>query len=278
MKELRAGQRSLDQSPEFHLPHLQNQLSEKRFGGLRKRLIVTAEAPEYSEKAVFLNIPYDDRFRRLYLAYITGLIHLGLDPRATIEIPGGRNRLDKILDLIRSCRYSIHDLSRVELDRKPPFSTPRFNMPFELGLAVASAKLDTRQQDNAAQLPHSLARAWFGPEAAPYNHGETPAHDWFVFETKHRRVAKSLSDLSGMDPNIHHGTVEGVMRELCNAFVRQSQSEQASVSQMMRTYRAVSGLVEDIQRRTRARSLFEAGAFQQIYFAAGRAAGIPQSH
>ena len=69
--------------------------------------------PELPNKTVFLNIPYDVGFGRLYLAYITGLIHIGLTPRATIEIPGGQNRLDKILDLIRSCRYSIHDLSRV---------------------------------------------------------------------------------------------------------------------------------------------------------------------
>jgi len=207
---------------------------------------VFAQTPEYSEKAVFLNIPYDDRFRRLYLAYVAGLIHLDLKPRATIEIPGGRNRLDKILDLIRSCRYSIHDLSRVQLDRTPPV-TPRFNMPFELGLAAASAKL--------------------GP--AP--------HDWFVFETMHRRTSKSLSDLSGADPNIHRGTIEGVMRELCNSFVRQSISERATVPAMMKTYRAVSSLAEEIQRRTRARSLFEAGAFGRICFVAGEAAGIPQT-
>jgi hypothetical protein len=107
---------------------------------------VAPQVPEYSAKAVFLNIPYDDRFRRLYLAYLAGLIHLGLKPRATIEIPGGRNRLDKILELIRSCRYSIHDLSRVQLERTLPI-TPRFNMPFELGLAVASSKLGTTSHD-----------------------------------------------------------------------------------------------------------------------------------
>ena len=45
-------------------------------------------------------------------------------------------------------------------------------------------------------------------------------HTWFVFESRHRRLLKSLSDLDGSDPNIHGGTVEGVMRELCNAFVR----------------------------------------------------------
>ena len=77
-----------------------------------------------SQNAVFLNIPYDNRFRKLYLAYIVGLTHLGLEPRATLGIPGGNRRLDRILDLIKSCRYSIHDLSRVELDRAaPPRST-----------------------------------------------------------------------------------------------------------------------------------------------------------
>lgn len=205
-----------------------------------------AKQPEQSNNAVFLNIPYDDQFRRLYLAYITGLIHLGLDPRATLEIPGGQDRLGKILELIRSCRYSIHDLSRVQLDRTQP-ATPRFNMPFELGLAVASAQIDS----------------------AP--------HDWFVFETVHRRLAKSLSDLSGTDANIHQGTVSGVMRELCNAFVRQSPRNRASVPEMMRTYHAVSRRAEEILGQSKARSLFEASVFRRLYLAAGKAAGIPES-
>lgn len=191
-----------------------------------------ARPPELSQNSVFLNIPYGDRFRRLYLAYIAGLIHLGLNPRATLEIPGGRNRLEKILELIRACRYSIHDLSRVELDRTPP-CTPRFNMPFELGLTVASTQIDD----------------------AP--------HDWFVFEAVNRRAAKSLSDLAGTDANIHHGTVEGIMRELCNAFVRRSR-ESVSVTDMIRIYRALGRLVAQIESRTRARSLFEAGAFRLL--------------
>ena len=56
-----------------------------------------------SPDTVFLNIPYDDRFRRLYLAYISGLISIGLDPRVTLGIPGGERRLDRILVLIKSC-------------------------------------------------------------------------------------------------------------------------------------------------------------------------------
>lgn len=154
--------------------------------------------------SVFLNIPYDKSFERLYLAYIAGLSLLGLSPRATLEIPGGERRLDRIFELIRSCRYSMHDLSRVQLDRTPP-ATPRFNMPLELSLAIAWAKL---------------------------NRG---AHTWFVSETQPRRALKSISDLNGTDFNIHDGTVEGVMRELGNAFVRRGRS-QPTVPQMMWTY------------------------------------------
>ncbi len=34
--------------------------------------------PAAMPSAVFPNIPYDGHFRRLYLAYIVGLAHLGL--------------------------------------------------------------------------------------------------------------------------------------------------------------------------------------------------------
>ena len=205
-----------------------------------------AKPPEILNNFVFLNIPYDDRFNRLYIAYISGLIHLGLKPCATIEIPGGKDRLDKIIDLIRNCRYSIHDLSRVQLDRTPP-ATPRFNMPFELGLAVAAAKIDS--------LPDN----------------------WFVFESVPRRASKSLSDLGATDANVHDGTPDGVIRELGNAFDRQSINERYSVPKVMKTYKTVSSLVGDILLETGGQSLYKAGVFRRLCLAAARAAGIPET-
>jgi hypothetical protein len=193
-------------------------------------------SPLVKPNAVFVNIPYDERFRRLYLAYIVGLTHLGLEPRATLGISGTERRLDRILALIQSCRYSIHDLSRVQLDRTPP-CTPRFNMPFELGLTVTWAKLNPAQ------------------------------HSWFVFEARPRRVQKSLSDLDGSDPNIHDGTVEGVMREICNAFVR-SRAARPAVPEIMRTYRGLSSKLNEIIAAAGARSVFEARIFDDLCFAA----------
>jgi hypothetical protein len=164
-------------------------------------------------------------------------MYLGFEPRATLGISGGTPRLDKIFAEIKKCAFSIHDLSRVELDRKPPCSTPRFNMPFELGLAVAWSK------ETAGK-----------------------SHKWFVFESRPYRVQKSLSDLNGTDPNIHDGTVKGVLRELNNAFVRTH--NRPSIPDMLQAYRLVSRSLKAIVEDAGAKSLFEASAFQSLCFAA----------
>lgn len=202
--------------------------------------MVRRQAALDTENSVFLNIPYDKRFRSLYLAYIAGLVHLGLVPRVTLGLAGGTRRLDKILAEIQSCRYSIHDLSRVGLDRNPPYATPRFNMPFELGLAVAWEKSNPKN------------------------------HTWFVFETKIYRVQKSLSDLNGTDPHIHEGKVSGIMRELSNIF-RLTQN-QPTVPEMMSTFNTISRRSEKIQAKAGARTLFEARAFLELCYEARIAA------
>ena len=188
--------------------------------------------PKPKLQRVFINIPYDEPFEPLYLAYITALSAMGFLPRATLGI-GGNRRLDRIASLIESCPYSIHDLSRVQLDRNPP-PTPRFNMPFELGLAVAWARANRH-------------------------------HKWLVFETVKRRLAKSISDLDGTDPYIHDGTVRGVMREVCNAFVSPNQP---TVPQMMKMYRGLRRGVPKILHNAGAKSLFTARAFSDLCLAA----------
>jgi hypothetical protein len=185
--------------------------------------------------SLFLNIPYDASFRDLYLAYIAGVSSFGLVPRATLEIPGGERRLDRILSLIRSCAYSLHDLSRVELDHHPP-RTPRFNMPFELGLAVSWQKL------------------------------KRASHTWFVFEAIARRAEKSLSDLSGTDVYIHNGNPRGVFTQLSNAFTRLK--SQPTTQDMEKIYLRLRDLLPQLQKQTGAASPFEARIFQDLVVAA----------
>src|SRR5580692_1878693 len=190
--------------------------------------------PNAKREAVFLNIPYDERFEKLLLAYIAGISAFGFSPRATLEIPFSQRRLERIISLIASSQYSVHDLSRVQLDRAKP-RTPRFNMPFELGLSVGIGK-----------------------------------RGWIVCETVPHRIKKSLSDLDGTDVYIHGGTVQGVFRELCNAFVRNRR--QPSVVEMMQIYRILRSNLAGILRKAGARDPFNARVFINLCVLASAAA------
>jgi len=184
--------------------------------------------------SVFLNIPYDSAFENLYLAYIAGLSAFGLIPRATLEIPTSQRRLERILNLIQRCSYSIHDLSRVQLDSRAP-RVPRFNMPFELGLAVAQ---DTRDKRGS----------------------------WCVCETVPYRINKSLSDLNGTDVRIHGGTVRGVFGTLGEIFARTTR--QPSVQEMYRIYLVLRRNLPRIMRLAGAGDAYSARVFRDLVFAA----------
>jgi hypothetical protein len=186
--------------------------------------------------AVFLNVPYDKRFENLFLAYIAGISAFGFTPRATLEIPFSQRRLERIVSLIGSSQYSVHDMSRVQLDRTAP-RTPRFNMPFELGLTIGIGN---------------------------------PQHAWIDFESKRHRIKKSLSDIDGTDVYIHEGTVRGVFRELCNAFVRTSR--QPSVVQMMQIYLVLRSNFKAILLKAGARDPFNARVFLDLCVLASAAA------
>lgn len=191
--------------------------------------------PSVREDYVFLNLPYDTPFERLYLAYIVGVTAFRLFPHITLEIPDTTRRLDRIQALLHECRYSIHDLSRVQLFRNGS-RTPRFNMPFELGLAVSWSSLHPSR------------------------------HSWFVCDTVPHRILRSMSDLAGTDINIHEGTIQGVMRELCNMFVRHS--VRPEVPDLMRIYRAVRSKLPALKQKTGARSLYEPRIFVELCYAA----------
>ncbi len=87
------------------------------------------------EWSVFINCPFDPQYKELYLALIASLCMLGLIPRSILEINREKDRLTSIFKIINECRYSIHDLSRVDLSQK---KYPGFNMPFEAGLAMVA--------------------------------------------------------------------------------------------------------------------------------------------
>ena len=186
--------------------------------------------PPPDPNAVFLNIPYDKEFHSLYLAYIVGLFQLGLVPHLASEIPGGDRRLNRIIRLIQSCSYSIHDLSRVEVSVATS-ATPRFNMPLELGMTITWQILNPDQ------------------------------HTWFVCESETFRIQRSASDLNGTDAYIHDGTVEGVFRELRNAFRR---DRLPSVTNMLVAYRFVDNNLDAILHKNGTGNPYDRSVFMEL--------------
>jgi hypothetical protein len=182
------------------------------------------------DQSVFLNVPYDSRFENLYLAYVAGLTQLGLRIHATLAVPN-QGRLDRIVELIEESDVSIHDLSRIELSR----GIPRFNMPLELGLALYRS------------------------------YATRGTHRVFVFEKKAYRMQRSTSDISGIDPQIHHGRPTGVMAGLRNIFY---QANGTTVPEMISSYRAVRRRLPELRQNAGGKSLFEASVFNDLVVAA----------
>jgi hypothetical protein len=115
---------------------------------------------------MFLNVPYDPRYEPVFIALVAAVLALGRKPRCTLEIQDlGQGRPARIFEILEGTRVSFHDLSRAGVPA-------RFNMPFELGLAVA------------------LRRYW-------------GRHDWFVLEATPYRVQRTLSDLKLTEELIH---------------------------------------------------------------------------
>jgi hypothetical protein len=144
--------------------------------------------------SVFLNVPFDTAYEDCFIALIAGLTGLGLTPRSVLEIAPSPDRLQRIFELLRACRYSLHDLSRVELSRG---RYPRFNMPFETGLATALVL-------------------------------EGTGHERFLLEARSYRLQRTCSDLNGTDPKIHAGRPIGVLRALTNLFGRKGSARSST--------------------------------------------------
>jgi len=89
------------------------------------------------ESNVFVNCPFDVKYLSLLRPLLFTIAYLGYHPRIAAErSDSGENRLDKICELIRQSRFSVHDLSRLKAARAR--EVYRMNMPFELGIDYGS--------------------------------------------------------------------------------------------------------------------------------------------
>lgn len=129
---------------------------------------------EEYEQNVFINCPFDTEYAPIFEAIVFTVNDAGFRPKCARErLDSSQVRLQKIAALISASRYSIHDLSRTELDEVNEL--PRFNMPLELGI--------------------DLGCKAFHPDCADKS--------LLIFDSDQYRFHKFVSDLSGQDIHQH---------------------------------------------------------------------------
>ena len=123
---------------------------------------------------IFINCPFDADYQPLFRAVVFAIHACGFNPRCALELDDGTEvRVEKIVLIMRSCAWSVHDISRTALDAGNKL--PRFNMPFELGLYVGLAR-------GARQSKPSL-----------------------ILDTERYRYQQFISDIAGQDIRAHGG-------------------------------------------------------------------------
>ena len=141
--------------------------------------------------SVFINCPFDDEYKTLLHPMLFTLVYAGLVPRLASEKSDSfEHRLEKILRLIKECKYSIHDLSRLKAAKAKEFF--RMNMPFELGIDYGCRRIAQNYLRNKRSL---------------------------ILESRRYGIQKALSDLNGVDIKSHNNNPWRAVQTLQHWFI-----------------------------------------------------------
>jgi hypothetical protein len=143
--------------------------------------------PQYARQ-VFLNVPFDARYRKLLRALVFAVHECGMVARCAQERDDGAQvRFDKLCEIIAQCRFGIHDLSKTTLDSTNRL--PRFNMPLELGLFLGARRYGGAAQGRKACL---------------------------ILDSERYRYQVFCSDISGQDIRAHDNQVNKALAAVRN--------------------------------------------------------------
>jgi uncharacterized protein YjiS (DUF1127 family) len=142
--------------------------------------------PASPSASVFINCPFDEQYQSIFEAIVFCVSACGFVARCTKELPdGGDVRIDNICQLIRECHYSIHDISRTEVEDQP-YKLPRFNMPLELGLFLGAKR--------------------FG--------GHSSQKRCMILDRGRYRYHRFISDIGGQDIRSHENSPQKAIRRV----------------------------------------------------------------
>lgn len=141
------------------------------------------------DRNVFLNCPFDNAFKPLLKALVFELIYLGFSPKLSQTLSSSSIRANQIKNLIRDCKFGIHDLSRSKA--MIAGELPRFNMPYELGLDIGAIEYGSRRLKTKKIL---------------------------ILETDRFHYQKVISDIAGQDIENHNDDPKTLITKVRNWF------------------------------------------------------------
>lgn len=174
--------------------------------------------------AVFINCPFDSSYRPIFDAIVFAVMALGFEPRCALERDTGtKERLSKIVDIIQSCQFGVHDLSFMRIDRSTKL--PRYNMAFELGLFLGCCEFGGKGHEGKSCL---------------------------ILDRERWRYRKSLSDLSGRDIQGHRNDPKEAITAVRNWLATESQvAELPGGSFILKQYGRFRKELPSLCRRTK---------------------------
>ena len=122
-------------------------------------------------------------------ALLFTILYLDFIPKFSETKSGSRNRGDLIMELIEGSSYSVHDLSRSKAMKAGEY--PRFNMPYELGLAVGCYR---------------------------YGTGKHKKKKTMILEIEKYNYQKVISDIAGQDIFSHQNDPEVLIKQVRDWF------------------------------------------------------------
>ncbi|MBN1778032.1 MAG: hypothetical protein JW811_07910 [Clostridiales bacterium] len=139
---------------------------------------------------IFINCPYDTKYKGLFDAIIFTVIVLGFNPQVALqETDSSDIRIDKIIRLIEKSKYSIHDLSRIKAEKKGEVF--RLNMSFELGIDYGAKRFNDKHDKKL-----------------------------LILEKDKYSYLKAISDISGMDIEAHNNSSDLIIECVRNWLVK----------------------------------------------------------
>lgn len=136
--------------------------------------------------SVFINCPFDREFAKRFDAIVFATVCCGFLPRSALESGSvAEPRMERITRAIFASKYSIHDLSRCRGEGDELLA--RFNMPLELGIAMARRYRERRKRLR---------------------------HDWLLLVPEGHQYLTFISDLAGFDPYRYDGTLKTLVQRV----------------------------------------------------------------